>query len=321
MKHIFLLSKENLELSKEEVLSLEKKEYILDDNLLILDSDNIDFLSKRLAYTKKILRLLFLCKEKELKENLENYDWQKVYKKSFSLKIEGKTDHKEADLAGYIWNKVKNPKVDLEKPSTPIYLFFTSKKVYCCLLEKEIKQDYNKRKAHLRPENHPTSLNPRLAKALVNLTGIKKGTLVDPFCGSGGILIEAGLMDLKTIGYDIDQIMLNRARINLENYKIKDFRLIKKDATKLNKKIQYLVTDLPYGRNTKQKDLENIYKPFISNLKKILTKRAVICFPLFEKKNINYKKLIKDNKLKIKKEFEYYLHKSLSKKIFVLDKY
>ena len=133
--------------------------------------------------------------------------------------------------------------------------------------------------------------------------------------------MEAGLMGLKPIGYDIDQVMLNRARINLEYFGVKGFKLIKKDALKLNKRIDYLVSDLPYGKNTKQKELKELYGGFISSLRNILGKRAVVVFPFFNKKrNINYDGLIKKNKLKIINKFEHYLHKSLSRKIFVIEK-
>jgi len=59
---------------------------------------------------------------------------------------------------------------------------------------KELKSGFGKRKPHMRPGFHPSSLNPKLARAFVNLTGIRKGTIVDMFCGTGGILIEAGLI-------------------------------------------------------------------------------------------------------------------------------
>lgn len=177
-----------------------------------------------------------------------------------------------------------------------------------------ITKDYQYRKPHLRPQLHPSSLSPKLAKCLINLTGIKKGYILDPFCGSGGILIEAALMNLKPIGYDIDEVMLRRAIINLTHYNIKNFKLKLTDATKIKKKFNYIVTDLPYGKNTAVKDLNKLYLNFLKNLKKILIKKAVIVFPDF----INYKPLIKKSKLKLEKEFSYYIHKSLSKKIVVL---
>ena len=179
---------------------------------------------------------------------------------------------------------------------------------------KELKQGFSKRKPHLRPGFHPSSLNPKLARAFVNLTGIRKGTIVDCFCGTGGILIEAGLIGLNIIGYDIDEEMLERSKLNFEHFKIKNYKLFLRDATKIKNKYNYIVVDLPYGHATKKID-KNLYLNFLKNLKKILGKRAVIGFPSF----CDYKKLIKQAKLKIINEFTIYLHKRLSKKIVILE--
>lgn len=47
------------------------------------------------------------------------------------------------------------------------------------------------------------SLPPRVARILVNLTGLKRGeTLLDPFCGTGTILMEAVAMGINVIGLD-----------------------------------------------------------------------------------------------------------------------
>jgi len=208
---IFLLSKQNLELSKQEVLSLtNKQDFMLIGNLLIINTNFKDY--KRLAYTKEIYTLLFISNPKTLLIDINNFNWQKIYKTNFCLRSHNAKGFKENTLAGYIWNNLKNPKVNLKKPKTEIHLFFIKNKVIGALLKYKNKQKFEKRKPHLRPELHPSSLNPRLARALINLTGIEKDKLLDPFCGSGGILIEAGLIKLKPIGYDTDKIMLKTSR-------------------------------------------------------------------------------------------------------------
>ena len=184
------------------------------------------------------------------------------------------------------------------------------------LLIKEIHHTFDERKAHLRPELSPVSLHPRLARALVNLSGIRgmKKEVVDPFVGTGGILLEAGFMGFEVKGYDIDEIMLKKCAANLKYFHVPRFSLINQDATTLSKKMDYVVTDLPYGRNSRM--TKDLYRKFLSVLKKHLGKTAVVVFPDF----IKYKPLIKEAKLKIKHEFSYYLHKSLTKKIVVISK-
>ena len=179
------------------------------------------------------------------------------------------------------------------------------------------KKEFLARRAHLLPQGHPTSLHPKLARVLVNLTGAKVGDVIlDPFCGGGGILIEGGLVSFRVVGFDIDSVMLKRAKINLDYVGVEGYRLEQKDATTITKHYDFIVTDLPYGKNSKlsEKELDILYSKFFKVLKKIKVKKAIVGLPDF----VPYKKLVKEAELKIKKEFDWYLHKSLTKKIIIL---
>jgi len=312
-----------LRFSKEiRVLSIYEIESLLNlnthfvfDNFLIAKTNFNDKI-KRLAYTKEVYKVIFEANENNFEKKLNQFNFAKIYKKSFSLKTHNIEKDFEKKYANIIYNKIKNkqnPKVDLRNAETKIVIFKIKNKMFCCFLLWENKEDFESRKPHNRPSPHPTSMNPKLARCLVNIVNSK--TITDPFCGSGGILIEAGLMGLKTIGYDIDKAMLNRAKKNLDFYKIKNYQLKLQDATKINKKIRGVVTDLPYGKSSKlTEELGNLYKNFLKVLKKHKKGRAVVCFPDF----VDYKKLIKKSGLKIEKEFSYYLHKSLTKKIIII---
>lgn len=314
MKRIFLLSKHNLKLSQAEVLSIFPGKHTLVENMLFLDTNKTYF--DRLAYTKAVYQHLFSCKKSALEDNIKKFDWNKFYEHSFAIRSFGKNHIKDTEIADLVWDYLNKPVVDLVHPHTSFHFFFVKDEVHCGLLLDAMNEPFEDRKAHLRPMLHPTSLHPRLARCLVNLTGAisEQNTIVDPFCGTGGILIEAGLMDFKTVGYDIDDLMLKRADKNLKHFKVK-YSLRKKDATKIRIKYNYFVTDLPYARSSKKVDLEELYSDFLKNLKKILKKRAVVCFPSF----IKHKKFIKSAKLNLKQEFCYYLHKSLSKTVCVIE--
>ena len=349
MKYIFLLSKEDLKLAKQEVLSLLNiKNSKLVDHLLFLKSDSIES-ANRLAYTKKVYQFLFETNKKRLTKDIENFNWQNIYKKDFCVRIHnlnniptkdkqgrgGGTTLKEKHIASKIWKTLTKPKVNLKNPKTSIEFFITNNNIYTTKLIKELKQNFLERKPHKRPELHPTGLHPKLARALINLSGAEK-EIMDPFCGVGGILIEAGLMNMKPIGYDLYKIMIDKAKTNLKHFKIKNYKLKNQDALKIKKKYNYIVTDPPYGMNTsiwirkgnkneklpinqtnkKQnlKQLEDFYLKFLKVLKKILKKKAVVIFPHY----VNYKKLIKQANLKIENEFKQYIHGSLTRKILVL---
>src|SRR3989338_9709331 len=324
MKAFFLLSGENYLLARDEILFLLGiKTYSSPDKCaLIADiNDNILKSISRLAYTKKVYKLLFSSDIKSLEDSMRKFSWDTVYKKDFCLRIKSldkkNKEHglEEKSLAGFIWKAVKKPKVNLDNPATLIELIFSGKKVFCCLLIYEQKENFEERKAHKRPALHPVSLHPKLARCLVNLTGTKTtDEVVDTFCGTGGILIEAGLMKIKSTGYDIDKNILDKCRKNIGFFRIKNCRLIYSDSLKLRRKCSYVVTDLPYGRNTKDIDADKLYSYFLNNLRLILVKRAVVVFP----DDVNYKKLVKKAKLKISSEYSYYVHKTMTRKIVVL---
>jgi SAM-dependent methyltransferase len=60
------------------------------------------------------------------------------------------------------------------------------------------------------------SLSPRLARTLVNIAALSPGkTLLDPFCGSGTILVEAALQGLNCVGVDVSRKRIAQTRENL----------------------------------------------------------------------------------------------------------
>ena len=62
--------------------------------------------------------------------------------------------------------------------------------------ERDLKRPY---------QNSTISLSPRIARTLVNVTMVNEGqTLLDPFCGTGTILMEAALLNINVIGFDKD---------------------------------------------------------------------------------------------------------------------
>ncbi len=68
-----------------------------------------------------------------------------------------------------------------------------------------------------RPFQNPkVSIPPKIARILVNLTGLTSGeTLLDPFCGIGTILQEAAVLGLKILGGDIDRRRVSETVKNL----------------------------------------------------------------------------------------------------------
>ena len=75
-----------------------------------------------------------------------------------------------------------------------------------------------KQRGTMKPVPHPDiAMSPRLARTLVNLADLRPGqTILDPFCGSGTILIEARAKSLRCLGLDSRAARVQQARENLQ---------------------------------------------------------------------------------------------------------
>lgn len=303
---LFQLSKENPAIAKAELETILNKKVTLKENYAFCSTNKKDF--SRLAMTNLALKIIGSAKNIE---GLADIQYNKHYEGNYyaSALNAGLKNSKIADI---IWKRLKKPKTSMKDPKTHFILLKINHTYYMTKKLWENKEKFSKRKSHLRPAPHTASLPPKLARALVNLTGIKKGKILDPFCGSGGILIEAGLMGFKVEGYDIDEKMIRKADINLKHYNIKNYKLQLKDALNIPK-TSYVVSDLPYGQSTiLDKDL---YEKFLEKLQKKLIKRAVLVF----NQKYDYKKDLKKYHLKIVAGFTWYVHKSMTRKIIIVE--
>ncbi len=60
------------------------------------------------------------------------------------------------------------------------------------------------------------TLPPKLARMMINLTGLKEGIVWDPFCGSGTILMESAVLGFDILGSDIDPNALQYSDENIK---------------------------------------------------------------------------------------------------------
>jgi tRNA (guanine10-N2)-dimethyltransferase len=96
------------------------------------------------------------------------------------------------------------------------------------------------------------------------MTKVRKGeTLLDPFCGTGGILLEAGLVGAAPVGSDMKEEMVDGCRLNLRKFDIQAelFRADVKDLEDHIGRVNAIATDPPYGRSTstKGRDIRSLY--------------------------------------------------------------
>lgn len=295
--HLFVLLHEHLDMAKAEIFELLRpSHFILSDKYVLADIEGTNF--KHLGLCQRVLSVVGVCEDFE-----DLSEVAKSIKGSFSVRCEGNRDL-EKEIGGKIYDLLDDAKVDLKNADTKIEIYFIDGKYYFGVLE-FVGSGLDSHKSHNRPESHPSSLHPRVARAMVNLLG-ECSEVFDPFCGSGGILIEAGLTGHEVVGFDIDKIQVARAKINCKHFGV-DARIEIKDAT-LVKEMDYFVCDLPYGLNTKTSD--GLFEKFFDGLK---FKRAVVGCAGFQ----DVAHLIEDREVLY--EFTLPLHKNLKKKILVIE--
>ena len=121
-------------------------------------------------------------------------------------------------------------------------------------LDAESVRDYGERRPTDRPFFQPGSMDPLFARALANIAGARPNARVlDPMCGTGGVLIEAGLVGADVLGLDAQGKMVRGARQNLATF-LATFEVCRGDATALplcDDSVDAVVFDAPYGRQSK----------------------------------------------------------------------
>jgi tRNA G10 N-methylase Trm11 len=102
-----------------------------------------------------------------------------------------------------------------------------------------------------KPYRTSSSLPARLARALVNLVAPPAHSILDPFCGTGSILLEAGALGLISFGMDNNIKMAGMSRRNLAHFGY-PAQVELGDAQDCTQTADAIVTDLPYGRLLEQ---------------------------------------------------------------------
>lgn len=313
MKLLLELSKEHQTLPMAElggVLEGERLKYrILEEhgNLVVLDAKTKDCsFVKRLAMTKRASEILFRSKNLDaivgdLYDRISNSN-------SFRVRCTSKVIEKELGRLLHEFGL----EVDLRNPDVVVTCDVLKERHFVGI-DVPLLRDFEVRKPQHRPYFHPTSMHPKIARTLVNLARVKEGdTLLDPFCGTGGILIEAALNGLSVVGRDIDDRMVAGCRKNLHHYDLEG-DISQADALDLSIMADAIVTDPPYGRSSfVSKEPEKLYYRFLANVSKNLRKGGYLVFVSPGSYNL---KPVNMNVLEV---HDMRVHKSLTRRIWVI---
>ena len=179
---------------------------------------------------------------------------------------------------------------------------------------------FGDRKPSDRPFVQPGSMDPLLARALVNIAGARQGaTLLDPMCGTGGLLLEGALVGARVFGVDAQAKMVTGTRRNLREF-VPDAptAVCRGDATRLplaDDAVDGAVVDVPYGRQSKIEadSLESLVGDALAELRRVAPRAVVVG-------DRSWAAAAREAGWRVERSFERRVHRSLVRHVLVLER-
>ena len=286
-------------------------------------------LTKRLGYTHEVQQIIKKSDINNLDEDISSINWQDYINDNFAVRLKRFNSHVdtvsiERNVGSLILKKTEKVNVKLNEPNSLVRLVAFKEVIYIAIEKFHLnKKHFEEIKPHKRPFFYPGSMSPKLARCMVNLSRVKSGDLLlDPFCGTGGILIEAGLIGCKVVGSDINWKMKNGTSINLEYCGITDYRTFHLDVRELKmyEKVASVVTDPPYGISTSTGDIDgdDIFKEFFHSIYDNMADDAYLCMASPHYVDLN--PMINEVGFELVEQYAIKMHRSLTRIISVIKK-
>ncbi|UCH88477.1 MAG: methyltransferase domain-containing protein [Thermoplasmata archaeon] len=303
-----------------------------------LDSPGVGIVTTQKSIQKAITRLALLRSTSHLKficpdptyDNVTKISRKKLkdLKGTFALDArrilgyhrELSTTQLKKNIGGAIVAQSKDKKrVDMKNPDVVLKILLSNKLYAGKLIAAADRTDFEARHNRHRPFFSPISLHPKFARAMINLARVRKSqSVLDPFCGTGGILLEGASIGLKVYGSDISEKMVNGTRRNLEHFNL-DYQDLQrcdiKSCPELFGKMDAVVTDPPYGKSasTSGEGIIKLYKRTFATIQNVLKRRRYLVIMLPAEKFI----IMGEDYFKLKEHYAVYVHRSLTRHICV----
>lgn len=341
-KLFFLLSGENETLPFAElnaILATEGFAYQLTEKLdqtvrLDCDLNCVQAVHSRAAYTMASALELFACQAEEnaILHAVENMDLREVLSvgESFAVRIKRVKEHAlgirsvplEAKIGKQILSRAPKAKVNLKAPDKTFFGLLTSGKLIFGVKLAEIKpKTFSERRPRKKPFFHPSAMPSKLARCMVNLAHAKAGKLLlDPFCGTGSILVEAALIGCRALGLDVQRCMAQGCRKNLSHFNLSLEGVVIADARKLPlTRIDCIATDPPYGRSatTLKSTTKQIVEGVLSSARSLLQRGQRIC--IASPKTLNIAQVGLNLGYRHVESHFAYVHRTLTREIAVFE--
>ena len=337
------ISGENEDLAEAEVravLETEEIGYIVLKRLpqVILFSSTprcVEALTRKCAMAREGGPLLFICKAEieEIRHSVRNIRSNRLgaAQDKFSVRIKRiqgssrgiHTECLEGEIGRLILERRSDLKVDLKNPRQPFLGLLAGENMIFGLKKFEVRPgDFQSRRPRDRPFFHPSSMAPILARTMANLSRCREGEiLLDPFCGTGGILLEAGLTGRRVLGSDVKPKMVEGTLRNLDHSKVEYEGLVVSEIGSLPfVRADSIATDAPYGKlsTTLGSPPESLIEKLLSSAAKMIPEGRYIC--LGSRAETGLMKKAEETGFSVIESFHFREHRSLTRVISVLRK-
>ncbi len=339
----FLLSGEFETLSFSElkaILETEGYHYEIMEKLdqtvrLQADLESVDQVHRRSAYTRVCSLELFSClaTDESIAKAADQMDFQDILPKdtTFEVRIRRIKEYSTKDdtmrlerlLGKLILQRAPNAKVNLKHADRTFFGILTNGKLVFGVKLAEIQpKPFVERRARKKPFFHPSAMNAKLARCMVNLAHAKTGAYVlDPFCGTGSTIIEATLVGCRAVGVDVQKRMAKGALRNVRHFGLSPEGIVEADARKLPLlQVDCVVTDPPYGRSatTLKSTTRAIVEGVLASAHTLLTKGQRIC--IASPKTLDIAKIGESLGYRHMESHFAYVHRTLTREVAVFVK-
>ena len=226
----------------------------------------------------------------------------------------------EAFVGKLVRQVVSDVSVDLVRAKKPLLGVLYNGKFLLGLEEyRREAGTFASRRPRRRPVFHPSTMQPKLARCMVNLARPSRGDLIlDPFCGVGGLLIEASLIGCRCLGSDIGLRKVRDSTTNMKYFGLDPLGMVLADARSLPfREVKAIATDPPYGTaaSTHGASTRELFREFLEAAYEAVAPGGCMCMGAPRKLEVGA--LGKDTGWTPLERHEIYVHRSLTREIAV----
>lgn len=200
--------------------------------------------------------------------------------KVFGLERKDDSEGLVSDLADQV-----DGRVSLDHPDRELTVVRGERDYFAVTRPLLMRQNWVVRRPRARAFFHPSAIFPKFSRLLVNLSGVMPGeTFLDPFCGTGSLLLEASEVGARPLGIDLHSKMTKGAASNRDKFGQDWLAVIRADSRHIPlTRVDAIATDIPYGRvsTTSGSNTGAILENLINEASSILTdgRRLVVMHP------------------------------------------